>query len=1558
MQLTTSGDSLSLESKGEPTHPTVQIRSVPASALPPIGAIGHSDANGTLSLSPKLPVSELMQDSALQPLTADAQVAVSALNPAAATAAAAVVHHTSLRRKSVNVLLPELNFDPGRSKLIAGNNVRLASNGGPLTDASAPTLAMAVKIAEEAVVEANIAAVPELSMPAPFASQQHTNEQPINSAALPLLSSETLQSQFLPAASAALDCEERAASITMPDSHIDDAAGMSTDLRHARDVTTEQSLQAASATQSMKAYSGTAVPLHPGVHPVVIPAADVVAPPALSVSSAKSDHLAALRAKQSSAEDTIASSASNFVDKGDQDAGGESNASDDENVAPVPNGHAISLPNYGLQHDGAYRDTSDESNLRRVSHPSVSANATSFPSKSAKIHVPMRHARVAMLSTSTSASDAALRNTFWTLLTGETPSAALVHACRCIIEPELSGMTNVWVRSADADPLCYLSLIFSRANAPPITFFSVINASPQSQVIDSLYLRDVGIFIVPFNLDPFLANAAHDHDSFDASAAILNSLVSLFQRIAVLCVHHAANGDFTGPAVLLVGVCSTNLSASYISILNLVSVTFFDVLKGSFVSSGLVECMLDASTCLWFYPVSLSSSYGLSAVQDALCAFFYGPANKTFTVPQHWFHLMTSIRQNSQPVVPMSLIQSLAAECFALDIPSQQVLPELERFISFFTEQGIACRSPTEPELFLIDSPVLAWQLAAAVLYHDGSTNHPSQSLQSSSRRSHQQAYHSFLSTGHLTLALLKTFASSDALARHAQPILIASGLLFPLSAANSAHPPQSFAVLPMMPKVSSKSLQPASSSTPCLSLICFISTCDVAAGLLSSLSLSPSLVFTHRVRPLWIIPQLWAELKAMVLDEMRLDSESIVMSSAVFACIAGDAFSVEHDLLNQVFRVRLHGIARDMLLSRVSGCFSRVLVTFPFVTHKFALESSQIASCASLTPVLFALRGLLDCAAAGSAFHCNEAVIASQEIVSVLGNSYQSAPWVNVCIVYSPASPQFARAVCDALSRAPHVSKMAVHCFMARAVPFVNPDLEFIHAVTRADHLIVLAEEQELADAVHSQPHSVFVSQLLTLYRLLMKPPGLSFSSFIFRGHATSTHNSLPDVARSSLASSLAASPVTPTAAATGVRDGITKIFLGTERVSNVSVDSGASAASFELSQARALASAVLELLASMLQPLIEDADVFQREFSAITLESDSALHMSSSIELDVSAQSRANASSNVSIPYIQSPAAAVDVNLDNCMGQSSGDGDGYNDDDEYYDDINGYDGDGDGFPPQPPTPPDDDDVLELESLMLSLAASPAAADPTADAAASEISLRAFPVSASHSESKNAGQSVLQLARVVTRQDVCDEAVGTDDGIGNRNSAPRTAKEFLKRGANHARQKQRQSTGTFKSSSPKHQETADAPPTASSISHPYKSPLPSPPSSNRPHSAPLPPLEFERSSRESARHHAPPPLNAVLTPPREPPPPDAHPRLTLLLPELCFDRSPGAAHRLVCSWLDEGRVSSSRSSAMRLVCLCEMHIARPQGPTSSPLILWHRCSHQGFHVSAAKGRV
>ena len=143
-------------------------------------------------------------------------------------------------------------------------------------------------------------------------------------------------------------------------------------------------------------------------------------------------------------------------------------------------------------------------------------------------------------------------------MTGERAPAALVHSCRCVIEPELSGMTNVWVRSVDADPLCYLSLIFSRAKAPPppITHFSIINASPHPQLLDSLYLRHVGMFIVPFDLDPFLADAAHHHDSLDASAAVLNSLVSLLQRVAVLCVHQAANGDFTGPSVLLAGVCS------------------------------------------------------------------------------------------------------------------------------------------------------------------------------------------------------------------------------------------------------------------------------------------------------------------------------------------------------------------------------------------------------------------------------------------------------------------------------------------------------------------------------------------------------------------------------------------------------------------------------------------------------------------------------------------------------------------------------------------------------------------------------------------------------------------------------------------------------------------------------------------------------------------------------------------------------------------------------------------------------------------------------------------
>ena len=165
-------------------------------------------------------------------------------------------------------------------------------------------------------------------------------------------------------------------------------------------------------------------------------------------------------------------------------------------------------------------------------------------------------------------------------------------------------------------------------------------------------------------------------------------------------------------------------------------------------------------------------------MQDALCAFFYGPSNETFTVPQHWFHLMTSIRQNSQPTVPMSLVHSLAAEAFALDVSPPQLLPELERFLSFFAERGIACRSAADPELYVIDAAVLAWQLAAAVVYHDGGVNHPGQALQSTSRRTHQQAYHRFLSTGHLTPALLSTFAPSPALARHLLPLLIATGIL------------------------------------------------------------------------------------------------------------------------------------------------------------------------------------------------------------------------------------------------------------------------------------------------------------------------------------------------------------------------------------------------------------------------------------------------------------------------------------------------------------------------------------------------------------------------------------------------------------------------------------------------------------------------------------------------------------------------------------------------------------------------------------------------------------
>lgn len=146
---------------------------------------------------------------------------------------------------------------------------------------------------------------------------------------------------------------------------------------------------------------------------------------------------------------------------------------------------------------------------------------------------------------------------------------------------------------------------------------------------------------------------------------------------------------------------------------------------------------------------NIVSRHSFAGVQDALCAFFYGPSNETFTVPQHWFHLMTSIRQNSQPTVPMSLVHSLAAEAFALDVSPPQLLPELERFLSFFAERGIACRSAADPELYVIDAAVLAWQLAAAVVYHDGGVNHPGQALQSTSRRTHQQAYHRFLSTGH-----------------------------------------------------------------------------------------------------------------------------------------------------------------------------------------------------------------------------------------------------------------------------------------------------------------------------------------------------------------------------------------------------------------------------------------------------------------------------------------------------------------------------------------------------------------------------------------------------------------------------------------------------------------------------------------------------------------------------------------------------------------------------------------------------------------------------------------
>lgn len=1221
-----------------------------------------------------------------------------------------------------------------------------------------------------------------------------------------------------------------------------------------------------------------------------------------------------------------------------------------ESVPTVGSINLVSSPS-GLQLDCGHVDASSAISLRAVSHPSVSTDQSAFQTKSAKIHVPMRHARAAVICSSTSNSDSALRSTFWTLLTGEMPSTAHVHSFRCIIEPEISGRKNVWVKALDADPLCYLSLIFSRENVPPITHFSIVNASPQPLFIDSLYLKDMDMFILPFDLDPILGNAAVEGDAVDASAVILNSLVSLFQRISTLCVRHAANGDFIAPSVLLAGVYSKDLDDSAFSILQLVSETIYDMLKGSFLSLGLIECTIDASSCLWFYPVSSSSMYGISAVQDALCAFFYGPTNQTFSVPQHWFHLITTLRQNSQPAVRMSIVETLAAECFALDVPPQEFMPELERFLSFFADQGVAWRSSTERDVYVIDGPLLAWQFAAAALYHDGSIKHACQHLQSKSRRAHQQAYHSFLSTGQLSLALLRTFTSFEALASHTLPILFASGIAVPLSASKSSPSTDVFALLPMMPSISVEHLRPLSgaSVTPCLSLICFMTTCDVPSRLQSSSSLTPTSAFALRTSPLYIVPQLWAALRVMVLDELELGCEAIVISSALFACNSLTPFSIEHDVANQVFRLRLHGNLRDMLLSRISCCFSRVATAFPFISLSFALESSQFPSCASIPPALFSLPGLLRCSSVGDTFYHRETKIEAQELASVLGNSNQVAPRIPVCFLYSPASAQFVRAVCDVLSVS-RVAHFAVHCFMARRTPFVQPDLEFIDVVNQADHTIVFAEKQELIGALASQPHSPLVSQLSTFHQLLLQSPSHSFSSYIVNPNNDLQYQSQSfnsDVSDNVSSSSTPFPIATSSATSSDFSAIIAKIFRGSEQLT---ITSDAVDSAQDLPQVQAVSSALLLRLSALVKPRLEEADVFQKEFSPVALASDSALHLSSSIELDVSAHSRMNLSTSATATHHESPPAAH-ANLHDRSSLSNDYDDGYGTEDEYDsgdpDDDSGVEEHVSDYPPRPPTPPAEDDVLELQSLILSLSTSPSATCHV-DESSPRSSSTAPPPREALLHTPATDRAAIYQAKAAPGHGDQEKTGGAkkvapsaaaDEAVEGSSPSPRATRPFLKKGTNSVRQKQRR----FEIA--KQLKEAEA-------------------HSSSPAQSPISPARYQASSMNSPRFAAATPVPAStsreiarsavpdVSAPRLPYPPNAHPRLLLLLPELCFDRSPSAAQRLVSSWIDD----STRSKSMRLVCLCEMHIARPHGPSSSPLILWHRCSHQGFPVATAKG--
>jgi hypothetical protein len=669
-------------------------------------------------------------------------------------------------------------------------------------------------------------------------------------------------------------------------------------------------------------------------------------------------------------------------------------------------------------------------------------------------------------------------------------------------------------------------------------------------------------------------------------------------------------------------------------------------------------------------------------------------------------------------------------------------------------------------------------------------------------------------------------------------------------------------------------------------------------------------------------------------------------MSSAVFACTAAFQFSLCHDLENKTIRVRLYGSARDMLVSRIFGVFSRVITAFPFLSQAFTVDSLQFSSCALSPQILFPLRGLLDCASSGAPFHYGTGSIPAEELVAALGNSHRDMPWIRICIVYTPATLPFARALCETLSCA-RVGRLSIHCFMARAVPFMVSDAEFRDDINRADHLVVLARLQELLDALCSPPHSVVVSQLLKLHRLLMQSPNTSFSSLIIgddsasMSSACNPHSALIDNRSTFLLSSAIRSS---SCAAPSVPESLARIFLGSEQLCEQLLKCSSSDAPLQPSRVHAVSAAVLDLLSELELRLTQDANVLQQEFSTVSLGSDSALHISSSAELEVSAQTFSNASPD-------SPAPRDKYRSTKCADNHS-DGSFIGAmEDTYISDRNGYDEDDGGLPehshPQPPTPPNDDDILELESLILSLNSSPVSRPPV-DVSVSETSSIAL---SSHEDVRHPPPSTsareLSLVsaaaphqRAPPLQSADDVEVATPSA--NSASAPQ---EFLKKGTNSMRIKQRRSKvdGT-RQKSIADQESKDNTPGNAISSFTSLSPVRSSPSSKSPYAG-LSSPDVNSLNRSLAHANS---SDAY--------PPDAHPRLALLLPELCFDRSPGAAHRLIGSWIDEGRASSSLSSAMRLVCLCEMHIGRPYGPSSSPLILWHRCCHQGFRVAAHKG--